>query len=188
MKEAAEAIVNARSIIFICIILNYNLLLYSVEIYGRLSTDLLPTPAKSHYIFNLRDLSKCIQGTGCNMCIQCYMPFCLGHLGVLQADPGVIREQEHIFRLFCHECQRVFHDRLVDKTDKKYFYGILSEMSAKYFSKVRRSSSRNCMYSKFCFYLRISVLINLKSLQLYLEILSKLELLLQTESMKNWTI
>ena len=63
MKEAAEAIVNARSIIFICTILNYNFL-YSVEIYGRLSTDLLPTPAKSHYIFNLRDLSKCIQGIG----------------------------------------------------------------------------------------------------------------------------
>ena len=37
--------------------------------------------------------------------------------------------------MFCHECQRVFHDRLVDKTDKKYFYGILSEMSSKYFSK-----------------------------------------------------
>uniref|UniRef100_A0A1X7UKU1 AAA+ ATPase domain-containing protein n=2 Tax=Amphimedon queenslandica TaxID=400682 RepID=A0A1X7UKU1_AMPQE len=99
VKDAAEAIVNA-----------------SVEIYGRMSTDLLPTPAKSHYIFNLRDLSKCIQG-------------------VLQADPGVIREHDHIFRLFCHECQRVFHDRLIDKTDKKYFYGILSEMSSKYFSK-----------------------------------------------------
>lgn len=79
------------------------------------------------------------------MCITMLYAFCLAHLGVLQADPGVIREQEHIFRLFCHECQRVFHDRLVDKTDKKYFYGILSEMSAKYFSKVR-SSSRNCIY------------------------------------------
>lgn len=56
--------------------------------------------------------------------------------GVLQADPGVIREHDHIFRLFCHECQRVFHDRLIDKTDKKYFHGILSEMSSKYFSKV----------------------------------------------------
>lgn len=34
----------------------------AVEIYDRLSVDLLPTPAKSHYVFNLRDLSKCVQG------------------------------------------------------------------------------------------------------------------------------
>ncbi|XP_045894233.1 dynein axonemal heavy chain 6-like [Micropterus dolomieu] len=33
----------------------------AVEIYDRLSVDLLPTPAKSHYVFNLRDLSKCVQ-------------------------------------------------------------------------------------------------------------------------------
>uniref|UniRef100_A0A4W5KJE8 Dynein heavy chain 3 AAA+ lid domain-containing protein n=1 Tax=Hucho hucho TaxID=62062 RepID=A0A4W5KJE8_9TELE len=34
----------------------------AVEIYHRMSVDLLPTPAKSHYVFNLRDLSKCVQG------------------------------------------------------------------------------------------------------------------------------
>lgn len=34
----------------------------AVEIYNRMSLDLLPTPAKSHYVFNLRDLSKCMQG------------------------------------------------------------------------------------------------------------------------------
>ena len=45
----------------------------AIEIYGRMSTDLLPTPTKSHYVFNLRDLSKCVQG-------------------ILRADPGVIRE------------------------------------------------------------------------------------------------
>ncbi|XP_028414460.1 dynein heavy chain 6, axonemal-like [Dendronephthya gigantea] len=88
----------------------------SVEIYMRMSTDLLPTPAKSHYIFNLRDLSKCIQG-------------------VLQADPGTVRDYSQIFRLFCHEAQRVFHDRLINHEDKKYFNTILSEMSQKHFSQ-----------------------------------------------------
>ena len=48
----------------------------------------------------------------------------------------MIREHDQIFRLYCHEAQRVFHDRLINKADKRYFYGILSEMSSKHFSKV----------------------------------------------------
>ena len=89
----------------------------SVEIYSRMSTDLLPTPDKSHYIFNLRDLSKLVQG-------------------VLQADVGYIREPVQLFRLFCHESLRVFHDRLINNEDKRYFCDILSQMSSKHFNQV----------------------------------------------------
>ncbi|XP_033099985.1 dynein heavy chain 6, axonemal-like [Anneissia japonica] len=99
VKQSAEAIVGA-----------------AVEIYGRMSTDLLPTPAKSHYVFNLRDLSKCVQG-------------------VLQADPSIIRDQTAIFRLFCHECQRVFHDRLINQADKNFFNEITAEMASKHFGQ-----------------------------------------------------
>ncbi|CAK8691447.1 unnamed protein product [Clavelina lepadiformis] len=88
----------------------------AIEIYGRMSTDLLPTPTKSHYVFNLRDLSKCVQG-------------------ILRADAGVIREKVHIFHLFCHEAQRVFHDRLINHEDKNYFCKMLSEMANKHFSQ-----------------------------------------------------
>uniref|UniRef100_A0A8B7WIF1 Dynein heavy chain 6, axonemal n=1 Tax=Castor canadensis TaxID=51338 RepID=A0A8B7WIF1_CASCN len=91
-----------------------NIVEASVEIYNRMSIDLLPTPAKSHYVFNLRDLSKCVQG-------------------ILQCDPGTIREEIQIFRLFCHECQRVFHDRLINNEDKHYFHVILTEMANKHF-------------------------------------------------------
>ncbi|KAL4640265.1 dynein heavy chain 6, axonemal [Arapaima gigas] len=86
----------------------------AVEIYNRMSVDLLPTPAKSHYVFNLRDLSKCVQG-------------------MLQCEASTVREQNHIFRLFCHECQRVFHDRLINNEDKMYFNTMLSDMASKYF-------------------------------------------------------
>ncbi|XP_072261492.1 dynein axonemal heavy chain 6 [Pyxicephalus adspersus] len=86
----------------------------AVEIYHRMSIDLLPTPAKSHYVFNLRDLSKCVQG-------------------ILQCDPGTVRDQMQIFRLFCHECQRVFHDRLINNEDKQYFHTMMSEMAGKHF-------------------------------------------------------
>uniref|UniRef100_A0A8C3AFB1 Dynein axonemal heavy chain 6 n=1 Tax=Cyclopterus lumpus TaxID=8103 RepID=A0A8C3AFB1_CYCLU len=87
----------------------------AVEIYNRLSVDLLPTPAKSHYVFNLRDLSKCVQG-------------------ILQCEPSQVRDKNQIFRLFCHECQRVFHDRLINNQDKTYFNTIVTEMANKHFS------------------------------------------------------
>ena len=34
----------------------------SIEVYRAVAKELLPTPAKSHYLFNTRDLAKIIQG------------------------------------------------------------------------------------------------------------------------------
>lgn len=74
----------------------------SITIYNTIRTELLPTPAKSHYTFNLRDLAKVIQG-------------------VLSADVKTVTQETDIVRIWVHECQRVFQDRLVDKTDKSWF-------------------------------------------------------------------
>ncbi len=97
VQEIADSVVNA-----------------SIDVYQRIMEDLLPTPKKSHYVFNLRDLSKCIQG-------------------VLQADSGSLREAIDLLRLFSHECLRVFHDRLVNVEDKHYFYKLLAEVNTKSF-------------------------------------------------------
>ncbi|PSN37034.1 Dynein heavy chain 6, partial [Blattella germanica] len=89
----------------------------AVEIYERIATDLLPTPTKSHYVFNLRDLSKCVQG-------------------ILQADSGTLRDPPSMLRLFYHECLRVFHDRLINMEDKSYFYFLMKEICIRAFNAV----------------------------------------------------
>jgi dynein heavy chain len=93
-----------------------NIIDAGAEIYNRMAEELLPTPDKSHYLFNLRDLSKVVQG-------------------ILQADQQVIREETQLFELFCHESLRVFHDRLTTKEDKTYYCGMLAEMASKHFRK-----------------------------------------------------
>ncbi|XP_074052253.1 dynein axonemal heavy chain 6 isoform X2 [Macrotis lagotis] len=116
LKQIFQAILNGFLIEFAPPVrqCSFSIVEAAVEIYNRMSIDLLPTPAKSHYVFNLRDLSKCVQG-------------------ILQCDPTIVREEMQIFRLFCHECQRVFHDRLINNEDKQYFHNMLSEMASKHF-------------------------------------------------------
>ena len=74
----------------------------SINIYDRVQAEMLPTPAKSHYTFNLRDLSKVFQG-------------------VLTTKKRLIPERDDLLRLWLHEEQRVFRDRLVDEADRTIF-------------------------------------------------------------------
>jgi dynein heavy chain len=87
----------------------------TVEVYNRIATDLLPIPAKSHYTFNLRDVSKTFQG-------------------VLMVIPGNCRDKTSLARLWMHECMRVFHDRLIDESDQQYFKELLVEVMQSCFS------------------------------------------------------
>ena len=81
----------------------------TVAIYNRISADLLPTPAKSHYTFNLRDMSKTFQG-----------------MLMIKADN--CPDATTMTRLWAHECMRVFHDRLIDDHDQKYFKELVVEL------------------------------------------------------------
>ncbi|KAG7197918.1 hypothetical protein KM043_016155 [Ampulex compressa] len=71
--------------------------------------ELLPTPDKSHYTFNLRDLGKVFQG-------------------ILMANPGKIEFREQLLLLWYHENIRVFSDRLVNDTDRMWFDLILRNL------------------------------------------------------------
>ena len=74
----------------------------SVEIYLKSANQFLPTPTKSHYTFNLRDLSKVVQG-------------------MLMCKLDHIADKEYLVELYICETFRVFRDRLVDEADRKKF-------------------------------------------------------------------
>jgi dynein heavy chain len=90
------------------------LVLSSIVIYYRVFINFLPTPNKSHYIFNLRDLSKL-------------------HSGLMQASPSVILTKENLVDLFAHESIRVFDDRLISQDDHALFEQHLSDTVNDYF-------------------------------------------------------
>ncbi|XP_074644244.1 dynein axonemal heavy chain 1-like [Tubulanus polymorphus] len=77
-------------------------------VYNSITTQLLPTPAKSHYTFNLRDLSKIFQG-------------------ILMADPSKMETLNDLLRLWYHESCRVFQDRLVNEEDRQWFHELLKD-------------------------------------------------------------
>ncbi|ORZ39411.1 dynein heavy chain and region D6 of dynein motor-domain-containing protein [Catenaria anguillulae PL171] len=99
VRNVSEAIVNS-----------------SIELYNRMCAELLPTPAKSHYTFNLRDLSKVIQG-------------------ITQVKPANVSTRLQIVNVFAHEAARIFHDRLIDGQDRAYFGTLLEELVSKNFSE-----------------------------------------------------
>ncbi|KAI9197259.1 dynein heavy chain and region D6 of dynein motor-domain-containing protein [Polychytrium aggregatum] len=87
----------------------------TIEIYHTIVAQLLPTPAKIHYLFNLRDISKVFQG-------------------LLRANKEYYDSRESITKLWVHETYRVFHDRLVDKDDREYFRKLIDDKLIAHFS------------------------------------------------------
>lgn len=81
----------------------------TIDIYMKITDELRPTPAKFHYLFNLRDVSKVVQG-------------------ILMCKPVSIQNPESLGRLWINEMLRVFHDRLINNEDRLWFTHNLHEL------------------------------------------------------------
>jgi len=92
----------------------------TVEIYTAISAGMLPTPAKSHYTFNLRDLSKV-------------------HQGICLCSNNSLAAADDLVKCWAHECQRVFQDRLVSHADQNWFFGKLKDCMDSHFKKSWKS-------------------------------------------------
>jgi len=85
----------------------------TIEMYHKISAELLPTPAKFHYTFNLRDISKVFQG-------------------MLMIRPRKCAAPETWARLWVHECQRIFYDRFINVDDQNWFKKSICETMSRH--------------------------------------------------------
>ncbi|XP_050446950.1 dynein beta chain, ciliary-like [Cataglyphis hispanica] len=80
----------------------------ALYLHDKMVSTFLPTVAKFHYLFNLRDLTNIFQG-------------------MLFARGDILPIPSHIIRLYVHEATRVYRDKLVNYEDQKVFDRLLLE-------------------------------------------------------------
>ncbi|XP_028025407.1 dynein heavy chain 10, axonemal [Bombyx mandarina] len=86
----------------------------TLDLYKIIIVELPPTPAKFHYIFNLRDLSRIAAG------------MCLTHANYFS-------EKRTVVRCWRNEFTRVICDRLINQQDNELMRGHIQEHVARYF-------------------------------------------------------
>jgi len=107
----------------------------SLDLFRSVSETFLPTAVKWHYAFNVRDLANLFQG----MCLSTAQEY---------KSPALV------IRLWAHESERVFSDRLVSDADVSQFISdLVPDIVRKHFDSVGEASlllSRPLLFNSFC--------------------------------------
>ncbi|GAB0197572.1 dynein axonemal heavy chain 17 [Grus japonensis] len=89
----------------------------ALALHQKVASTFLPTAIKFHYLFNLRDLSNIFQG-------------------LLFSTPECLKSPVDLVRLWLHEAERVYGDKLIDERDQKGFGKMLVDTCKRFFAEL----------------------------------------------------
>jgi len=88
----------------------------TISVWSKAQATLLPTPARFHYVFSMRELSRVFQG-------------------VMETPLASINKDVRLVELWKHECVRVFADKLAREQDKEYVERLVATVAAQSFGE-----------------------------------------------------
>eukprot|EP00941_MAST-03F_sp_MAST-3F-sp1_P002673 g2673.t1 len=102
----------------------------TVSLYNWCVLQLRPTPEKSHYTFNFRDIIKCLDG-----------------LFLIEKFPGYWSSERYL-NLWMHETSRVFNDRLICEKDRNSLKNEQLKLLKSHFNFDKKINSLFCDFTQ----------------------------------------
>ena len=102
----------------------------TIDLWNYMKSKLLPTPAKFHYIFNMRELSRVFQG------ILLTPKDTILSGGGFRVTEGLMAKQHPgtmLLRIWKHESERVFCDKLTNLKDKEFYQNYMTRLIQSHF-------------------------------------------------------
>ncbi|KAL4648151.1 dynein heavy chain 9, axonemal-like [Arapaima gigas] len=103
----------------------------ALAVHQRVTATFLPTAVKFHYIFNLRDLSNIFQG-------------------VLFCSCDCLKTPQDLVKIYMHESQRVYRDKMVEEKDFETFDKIVYDSVKKFYEDIDATLEETKTINIYC--------------------------------------
>jgi dynein heavy chain len=114
----------------------------TIMLWNKMKAKMLPTPAKFHYVFNMRELSRVFQG------VLLTPADTILHRGGHMVKAGLMKPVEApsvVLGIWAHECERVFADKLTNHDDKDFYAQTMKKVLHDHFAEL----GEHCMAQPF---------------------------------------
>ncbi|MEJ1273094.1 hypothetical protein NN561_003953 [Cricetulus griseus] len=103
----------------------------AVTFHQKIATTFLPTAIKFHYIFNLRDFANIFQG-------------------ILFSSVECVKSTQDLVKLYVHESNRVYRDKMVEEKDFHHFDKIQGDFLKKNFDNIEETMQQTQSLNMYC--------------------------------------